>query len=121
MQKVGRFQIGDTYYYHELSEMFDCLTLLKDLTTRKHPLYLGVSETHLLILRELPSTAKPTGSLSGTGGEKEALIEGEGTSNKLKLAAWAEVQCIDTMIVAEGEGTVELLLKKYRSIKLLYH
>ena len=121
MQKVGRFQIGDTYYYQELTEMYDSLTLLKDLTPRKYPLYVGITETHFLVYRELPEKVKPTRSFGGGGGEREALIEGEGTSGKLKLSVAAELQCIDTMVVVESEGAVKLLLKKYKSIKLLYH
>ena len=132
---MGRFQIGDTYYYQELIQMFDCLTLLKDLTVKKYSLYLAITETHFLIFRELPYTIKPTQGFNKTARDKGALteeevtlIEGEGaligsegTKSKLKLAVAAEVQCIDTIILMESEGEVKLLLKKYKSIKLLYH
>ena len=43
MQKVGQFQLGETFHYAELTQMYDSLVLLKDLCARKQTLYVGIS------------------------------------------------------------------------------
>ena len=102
--------------------MYESLTLLKDLSQRKQPLYVGITETHVLVFRELPGTGKGVGQYGSTVGtsEKESLIESEATSNKLRLTSSAEMQCIDTILFFEADKTIKMQLKKYKSIKL-YH
>ncbi len=120
MQRVGKFQMGEVFQYHELNQMYESLTLMKDLTPRKQTIYVAITETHFLVFRELPEKNRSSGEYRGAvvTSEKESLIESEATNNKLKLTASAEIQCIDTILFFEEEQTVKLLVKKYKSIKL---
>jgi hypothetical protein len=133
MQRVGEFLLGESYYYHELAEMFSSLVLLKDQGQpqgqgpKKSGIYVGITETHLLGFRELVdrhthaslSPLRHHHSLVGKD-EKQPEEENEATYYKLRLVFSAELQCIDTIYYREGEKMVKLLLKKYKAIKL-YH
>jgi hypothetical protein len=50
---LGRFLLGETFFYHELMNTCPALTLIKDLSQKKSLIYVGISETHLLIFREI--------------------------------------------------------------------
>jgi hypothetical protein len=53
MQRVGEFLLGETYFYHELAEMFSSLVVLKDHVQKKNNVYVGITETHILGFIEL--------------------------------------------------------------------
>lgn len=128
MQRVGEFLLGESYYYHELAEMFSSLTLLKDQAARaKAAAYVGITETHLLGFRELPDR-RTRAALSPLRHRRSLLAkeerqpeeESEATYYKLRLVFSAELQCIESIHYREAERSVRLTLKKYKAIKL-YH
>lgn len=51
MQKIGNFNIGEKFYYHEITEQYSSLILFKDLSQKKKCIYLGLTETHILIFK----------------------------------------------------------------------
>lgn len=53
LQRMGRFHLGDSYFYDELAEMYSSLTLLKDHLQKKSTAYIGISDTHFLIFKEI--------------------------------------------------------------------
>jgi hypothetical protein len=52
MQKLGSFILGEKYYYQELVELYSSLLLFKDYSNRKNSVYIGLSDTHLLVFQE---------------------------------------------------------------------
>ena len=129
MQKLGCFTLGERYYYHQLCELYSSLILFKDYNSKKNGIYVGLSETHLLVFRELETDIEIKKKISAdqrrtesTTNEKESYEteRREETFNELQLICYAQMQCIDTIFYRENEKHMKVVFKKYQSIKL-YH
>jgi hypothetical protein len=128
MQKIGRFLLGEKYYYNELTELFSAMLLFRDYSHKKGA-YIALTETHLLMFKECETPEETKKKYAVDKRKTESTVaeheqadndRSEETSNELQLISHAELQCIDTVYYKESEKHIRIIYKKYQSIKL-YH